>query len=124
MPASRPGTMVGGRHRAHCTMQLSTVVRCCPISCHCWAGLSGVVTKLSGCTLRFTHRLATMDDLESLEQVMDAAIAELQRDFLTPEQIESSRAIMGIDTQLVADGTYVIVFDGDRIAGCGGWSRR
>jgi GNAT superfamily N-acetyltransferase len=57
-------------------------------------------------------------------QVMDAAIEELQQDFLTPEQIESSRAIMGIDTQLVVDGTYFIVFDDDRIAGCGGWSRR
>jgi hypothetical protein len=48
-------------------------------------------------------------------QVMDAAIEELQQDFLTPEQIESSRAIMGIDTQLVVDGTYFIVFDDDRL---------
>lgn len=65
-----------------------------------------------------------MADVESLQRVMDAAIGELQRDFLTPDQIESSRAIMGIDTQLVADGTYFVVLDGERIAGCGGWSRR
>src|SRR5688572_14195470 len=55
---------------------------------------------------------------------MDAAIAELQRGFLDPAQIESSRMIMGLDRQLIADGTYFVVEAGDRIAGCGGWSRR
>ncbi|MEK6276066.1 MAG: GNAT family N-acetyltransferase [Actinomycetota bacterium] len=55
---------------------------------------------------------------------MDAAIAELQRAFLDPDQIESSRAIMGIDNQLIDDGTYFVVEAGSDIAGCGGWSRR
>jgi hypothetical protein len=41
-----------------------------------------------------------------LEAVMDSAISELQQGFLSPEEIESSRAIMGIDTQLIKDGTY------------------
>ena len=40
---------------------------------------------------------------------MDAAIAELQRAYLDDDQIESSRAIMGIDTQLIDDGTYFVV---------------
>jgi GNAT superfamily N-acetyltransferase len=31
---------------------------------------------------------------------------------------------MGLDTQLVADGTYFIVNVADELAGCGGWSRR
>jgi GNAT superfamily N-acetyltransferase len=55
---------------------------------------------------------------------MDAAITELQRAFLDDDQIASSRAIMGLDTQLIADGTYFVVESGDDIAGCGGWSRR
>lgn len=55
---------------------------------------------------------------------MDASIAELQRGFLDAEQIASSRMIMGLDRQLVADGTYFVVESGGRIAGCGGWSRR
>jgi GNAT superfamily N-acetyltransferase len=55
---------------------------------------------------------------------MDAAIAALQRDFLDDTQISSSRAIMGIDTQLIDDGTYFVVESDGELAGCGGWSRR
>lgn len=55
---------------------------------------------------------------------MDAAIAELQRGFLTDAQIASSRMVMGLDRQLVADGTYFMVDADGAVAGCGGWSRR
>ena len=71
-----------------------------------------------------SSRLAGPDDIAALEAVMSAAIGELQRDFLTPEQIVASRAIMGLDRQLIADGTYFVVEIEGRIAGCGGWSRR
>lgn len=71
-----------------------------------------------------TIRVATRDDLPALRAVMDASIGELQRGFLTDEQIESSRAIMGLDTQLVEDGTYYVVEADGELAGCGGWSRR
>jgi GNAT superfamily N-acetyltransferase len=71
-----------------------------------------------------THRLAQLDDLDALTALMDAAIAELQKPFLDERQIESSRTIMGLDTQLIMDGTYFIVEAGGSIAGCGGWSRR
>lgn len=71
-----------------------------------------------------THRLASRDDLDALRALMDAAISELQKPFLDESQIASSRTIMGLDTQLVDDGTYFVVeADGD-LAGCGGWSRR
>lgn len=72
----------------------------------------------------FTHRLATPADLDALRAVMALAIAELQRGFLTPDQIAASNAVMGLDTQLIADGTYFIVEADGAIAGCGGWSHR
>lgn len=71
-----------------------------------------------------TDRLATLDDLDALRHVMALAIAELQKDFLDPAQIAASRAVMGLDTQLIADGSYFVIEAGGRIAGCGGWSRR
>ena len=69
-------------------------------------------------------RLATPDDLTALSALMKLAINQLQSAFLTPEQVEASHEIMGLDTQLILDGTYFLVEAGDRIAGCGGWSRR
>lgn len=71
-----------------------------------------------------THRLATVHDLGALRVLMDAAIAELQKPFLTGPQIAASRSIMGLDTQLVEDGTYFVVETDGELAGCGGWSRR
>ena len=71
-----------------------------------------------------THRLAVEADEPALALVMDAAIAELQRGFLSPEQIAASRMIMGLDRQLIADRTYFVVEGQGRIAGCGGWSPR
>ena len=69
-------------------------------------------------------RLAGAGDVPALEAVMAASIAELQRGFLTPAQIQASRMIMGLDRQLIADATYFVVEADGAIAGCGGWSRR
>ena len=72
----------------------------------------------------FTSRLAVLADVPALTVLMDAAISELQRGFLDDAEIASSRAIMGMDTQLIEDGTYFVVESGGEMAGCGGWSRR
>jgi N-acetylglutamate synthase-like GNAT family acetyltransferase len=71
-----------------------------------------------------THRLAQQEDLQALKILMDAAISELQKPFLNAGQIESSRMIMGLDTQLIDDRTYFIIESNGKLAGCGGWSRR
>jgi GNAT superfamily N-acetyltransferase len=72
----------------------------------------------------FTHRLATGDDLPALAALMARAIDRLQRGFLDPAQIAASHAVMGLDSQLIADRTYFVVEDAGRLAGCGGWSWR
>jgi N-acetylglutamate synthase-like GNAT family acetyltransferase len=77
----------------------------------------------------FTHRLATEADLPAIRALMDVAIAEHLKAFLDPAQVELSKSIMGLDTQLIADRTYFLIEEegshGEtRLAGCGGWSRR
>jgi GNAT superfamily N-acetyltransferase len=74
--------------------------------------------------MTLTSRLARRDDLPELLPLIDAAITELQRGFLNDDQIRSSRAIMGLDTQLIDDGTYFVILSDGQLAGCGGWSRR
>lgn len=71
-----------------------------------------------------THRLARREDIPALTRLMDAAIAELLKPYLDEAQIAASRLIMGLDTQLIEDGTYFVIEEGSRLAGCGGWSRR
>jgi GNAT superfamily N-acetyltransferase len=72
----------------------------------------------------FTHRLATPADMPDLQQLMTASIRDLLPQFLTPEKVEASFAVMGVDSQLIADGTYFILEENGAMAGCGGWSRR
>ena len=72
----------------------------------------------------FTHRLAVADDMPALQQLMTAAIRELLPQFLPPEKVQASFAVMGVDSQLIADGTYFILEQDGVMAGCGGWSRR
>jgi GNAT superfamily N-acetyltransferase len=71
-----------------------------------------------------THRLATLEDIPALTALMQAAIRQLLPQFLKPEEVEASFAVMGLDSQLIADGTYFVIEEDDVIAGCGGWSRR
>src|SRR5258706_2652985 len=72
----------------------------------------------------FTHRLATPDDMPALQILMTAAITDLLPQFLSPEKVEASFAVMGVDNQLIEDRTYFILEEKGVMAGCGGWSRR
>ena len=69
-------------------------------------------------------RIARMEELDALHALMELAIGELLKPFLNQAEIASSRTIMGLDSQLVKDGTYFAVEENGALAGCGGWSRR
>ena len=65
-------------------------------------------------------RIARQSDAPAIKALMDLAISELQKGFLTPQQVESSRAGMGLDLQLIEDGTYFCVEEDSELVGCGG----
>src|SRR5579862_5062746 len=72
-------------------------------------------------------RTALTADIPRLREVIEASVRGLQEDDYTPAQIEGAlQSVYGVDTQLIADGTYFAVEapeDGEIIA-CGGWSKR
>jgi GNAT superfamily N-acetyltransferase len=78
-------------------------------------------------------RKAVPADVPVLRALIDASVRGLQAEDYTPTQIESALVtVFGVDSKLIADGTYLVaeVRDdadariGPVIAGCGGWSKR
>ena len=62
-------------------------------------------------------RIATAQDIPALQSLMTSAIETLQAGFLDEDQIRSSRAIMGLDRQLIDDaGGYYSYWDTGRRA--------
>lgn len=75
-------------------------------------------------SMSFTSRIATHEDTESIIDLMALSMGTLLKDVLSPSQVDKSSESMGLDTQLLDDGTYFLVFEGETLVGCGGWSRR
>lgn len=70
-------------------------------------------------------RRATFADLPDLGPLIAASARELSKGDYTSAQVEGAlRGAFGTDTQLIRDGTYFVIEAADRLAGCGGWSRR
>ncbi len=77
-------------------------------------------------------RPAVLADLPVLRALIDASVRRLQVNDYTPAQREGALAtVFGVDTQLVADGTYLVVEycppesqAHTLIVACGGWSKR
>lgn len=70
-------------------------------------------------------RVAKCDEIPLLEQLIAASVRGLSEGYYSPAQIESALIhVFGVDTQLIADGTYFVAELDGQIVGCGGWSKR
>lgn len=70
-------------------------------------------------------RTAMITEIPALEVLIAASVRGLSVDFYSPEQIESALIhVFGVDSQLIADGTYFVAELDEQIVGCGGWSKR
>ena len=75
-------------------------------------------------------RKAIAADIPRLREVIEDSVRGLQAGDYSPAQIEGAlQSVYGVDSQLIADGTYLvaeaIVSRGKpEIVGCGGWSQR
>lgn len=81
--------------------------------------------------MRISVRTAIAADVPRLREIIDASVRGLQTDDYSPAQIELAlKTVYGVDSQLIADGTYFVAeatdpgTNGPTIVGCGGWSKR
>jgi len=75
-------------------------------------------------------RKATSADVPRLREVIEASVRGLQAVDYSPAQIEGAlQSVYGVDSQLIADGTYLVPELMNQqsqleIVACGGWSKR
>lgn len=71
-------------------------------------------------------RAATNADVPALNALIEASVRGLQGNDYTPAEIEGALGhALGLDSQLIADGTYFVAEAADgSVAGSGGWSYR
>ncbi len=70
-------------------------------------------------------RPATTDDVPAIRALIADSVRVLSRGFYTERQAESAlRHVFGVDSQLIADGSYYVIEDDEGLAAAGGWSRR
>ena len=91
--------------------------------------------------MKIRIRQATPADISQLRDLIELSVRGLQAQDYSPSQIDSALAtVYGVDTQLIADGTYFVAEndsnpgeavqskqeanDALTIVGCGGWSKR
>ncbi len=70
-------------------------------------------------------RLARPEDTPALEELIRLSARGLSRDDYSDAEIETAIAyVFGVDSELVADGTYFVIEHNGKPVACGGWSRR
>jgi GNAT superfamily N-acetyltransferase len=74
---------------------------------------------------KMTVRVATMADVPALRELIGLSVRGLSVGFYTVAQVDAAMdEVFGVDTQLVADGTYYVVDGSTGPAAAGGWSAR
>ena len=70
-------------------------------------------------------RLATPRDIPELQALIEVSVRALSIGIYTPAQTEAALVHMfGVDSQLVADGTYYVIENESTLVAAGGWSAR
>jgi GNAT superfamily N-acetyltransferase len=75
--------------------------------------------------MEYVIRKATLDDRGEIENLIVESARKLSQEDYSGEQIEAAiKAVFGVDTSLILDGTYFVAESSGTLIGCGGWSRR
>jgi len=70
-------------------------------------------------------RPAAAEEIAPLERLIADSARALSKGFYSHREIEAAiHHVFGVDSELIADGTYFVAEAEGAIVGCGGWSRR
>ncbi len=70
-------------------------------------------------------RRALVEDAPDIHNLIDASIRGLGGRYYDSQQVESSlKHLFGVDSTMIADGTYVVATVKGKVVGSGGWSNR
>jgi GNAT superfamily N-acetyltransferase len=75
----------------------------------------------------YSERIAQPSDIPELHRLIERSVRGLQSSDYSQQQIDGALGtILGVDTQLITDGTYFVIetTSDHRVIACGGWSRR
>ena len=61
--------------------------------------------------MKFNHTVATYGDISSIDKLMSISIKGLLKPLLDKNELEASYESMGLDKQLIDDGTYFLIFE-------------
>lgn len=79
-------------------------------------------------TMKATIRPALATEIPALDAIIEQSARALSQGYYTKAEIEAAIThVFGVDSELVADGTYLVAEKTGEpgiLLGCGGWSRR
>ncbi len=97
------------------------------IDLHNWSGHGYESFEAEGneLSMAMTIRLAAMEDVPALQELIAASVRALSLPYYSAQQIDSALMhVFGVDRQLIHDATYFVAEVEGQIVGCGGWSKR
>ncbi len=90
-------------------------------------GVGIVLAQRSGGVDRgaYSQRVARPDDSAALNDLIAVSAHGLSRGHYSTDQVQAALdGVFGVDSQLIADGTYYVIESGGAPVACGGWSFR
>ncbi len=75
--------------------------------------------------MKYKIQLAKLNDIEQISNLIQLSARKLAGQFYKKDTIESAlKGAFGVDSQLIKDQTYYLIYDKDQMIACGGWSYR
>jgi GNAT superfamily N-acetyltransferase len=75
--------------------------------------------------MNYAVRKATLAERVEIARLIAESARGLSLADYSAEQVEAALGgVFGVDTELIADGTYFVADAGGTLVGCGGWSKR